>query len=309
MPNLKPPITTVDAALAYRQRILNAVPKELNFDPLMTLYLTDSTSADEIAKVAREQFVIGIKLYPAGATTNSQAGVTDLNKLMSIFETMESFDIPLLIHGEVADPNVDIFDREKIFIDQHLSKISRQFPKLRIVLEHITTRQAVQFVLGAPAEIVATITPQHLLFNRNQLLTGGIKPHLYCLPILKREIHRTALLSAAISGNPKFFLGTDSAPHYQSEKESDCGCAGCYSAHAAIELYAQVFDKAGAIDKLEGFASFFGPDFYGISHNKSKLTVEKTTWTVPPSYPFGSNTVIPLMAGETLNWRVLKKTG
>ena len=275
MPNLKPPVTTVAQALSYREEILQAVPAGLNFTPLMTLYLTGSTSADEIRKAAESTYVHAFKLYPAGATTNSDAGVADIEAVYPLFEAMEKYDLPLLIHGEVTDENCDIFDRERVFIDTALSAIVQHFPALRVVVEHVTTAEAVQFVQSSGAHIAATITPQHLLYNRNALLAGGIRPHHYCLPILKRERHRQALVKAATSGNPKFFLGTDSAPHLTALKEAACGCAGCYSAHAALELYAEVFENAGKLDKLEGFASFFGPDFYHLPRNTGTVTLVK----------------------------------
>lgn len=307
MPNLTPPVTTVDAALAYRQRILQCVTATRRFSPLMTLYLTDETPASEIEKAADEPAVIGVKMYPAGTTTNSASGVTGLRRIESLLEVMEAHDLPLLIHGEVADPEVDIFDREKHFVDRYLADFHQAFPKLRIVLEHMTTRHAVDFVTSASSRVAGTITPQHLIYNRNDLLSGGIKPHLYCLPILKREPDRLALLEAAISGNPKFFLGTDSAPHPKNAKESACGCAGCYSACAAIELYAEVFDQAGALDRLEAFSSFHGADFYRLPRNNSRILLEKQSWTIPESYPFGGSTVIPLMAGSALKWKLTGK--
>lgn len=305
MPNLKPPVTSVDQALVYRDEILAAVPQGSAFQPLMTLYLTGNTSVAEVQKVAESPFVQGFKLYPAGATTNSDAGVADLTAIYPILAAMEKFQVPLLIHGEVTDPEQDIFDREKIFIDKHLSKITQQFPALKIVLEHVTTQEAVEFVESATATLAATITPQHLLFNRNAILVGGIKPHFYCLPILKREQHRLALLKAATSGNPKFFLGTDSAPHLTHLKENSCGCAGCYSAPAALELYAQAFEQAGALDKLEGFASFFGADFYGLPRNTAKISLQKQAWQLPASYAVADQTLTPLCAGEILSWQMI----
>ena len=302
MPNLNPPITTVDSAMAYRQRILDVLEVPSNFNPLMTLYLTDSTSTEEIKRAAQCPHIVGCKLYPAGATTHSDSGVTNLDKIQPILKSMERFDVPLLVHGEVTDPNIDIFDREQAFIDQHLTKIVDHFGQLRIVLEHITTEQAVQFVSEARAGVAATITPQHLLFNRNAILIGGIKPHNYCLPVLKREHHRTALVQAATSGNSKFFLGTDSAPHAKAQKESNCGCAGCFTAHAALELYAEVFERAGCLDKLNDFASVFGANFYRLPINAGTVRLEKNDWVVPDSYPFASDCVVPFKAGETLGW-------
>lgn len=305
MPNLKPPVTTVEQALAYREEILAALPPESTFQPLMTLYLTGNTSLDEIKRVAESVHVHAFKLYPAGATTNSDAGVFDIEAAYPLFAAMEKYRVPLLIHGEVTDAEYDVFDREKIFIDTHLSRITRQFPGLRVVAEHLTTREAVQFVESASANVAATITPQHLMFNRNAMLAGGIRPHFYCLPVLKREHHRLALLQAATSGNPKFFLGTDSAPHLTALKESSCGCAGCYSAHAAMEFYAEMFEQAGALDKLEGFASFYGADFYGLPRNGATLSLQKQAWTVPEQYGDLSTRITPLKAGETLRWRVV----
>jgi dihydroorotase len=303
MPNLKPPVTTVEHALVYRNEILAALPEDSDFQPLMTLYLTGNTRAEEIKKVAESQQVFAFKLYPAGATTNSDDGVANIEAAYPIFAAMENHNVPLLIHGEVTHADYDIFDREKAFIDNHLTEITRQFPALRIVFEHLTTQDAVQFVESASDNVGATITPQHLLYNRNAILAGGIRPHFYCLPILKREHHRQALLTAATSGNPKFFLGTDSAPHLSHVKESACGCAGCYSAHAALELYAEAFEKAGALDKLEGFASFHGADFYGLPRNTGTVTLKKRAWTVPMQYGETDNLITPLRAGEQLNWQ------
>ncbi len=305
MPNLKPPVTTTALALGYRQRILDALPSGSRFDPMMTLYLTDLLTPQEIATASESGIVKGIKLYPAGATTNSDAGVKDIRQRYPVLEAMQREGMPLLIHAEVTDPEVDIFDRERTFIDRHMVSLAKDFPELRIVFEHVTTADAVDFVRSSGGRLAATITPQHLLYNRNAMLVGGIRPHLYCLPILKRSSHQVALLQAATSGDPRFFLGTDSAPHAQKAKESACGCAGCYSAHAAIELYAEAFDQAGALDKLEGFASFFGPDFYGLPRNQEQITLEKKTWTVPTSYPFGEGAVVPLAAGETLAWQLV----
>ena len=304
MPNLKPPVTTVAQALSYRDEILQAVPVGMNFTPLMTLYLTGSTSAADIKLAAESDAVVAFKLYPAGATTNSDAGVANIKAIYPALSALEKHELPLLIHGEVTDESSDIFDRERLFVETHLSDIVKNFPALRIVLEHVTTNEAVQFVKAAANTIAATITPQHLLFNRNALLAGGIRPHYYCLPILKREQHRLALVAAATSGNPKFFLGTDSAPHLSSLKETACGCAGCYSAHAAIELYAEAFERADALDKLEGFASFYGADFYRLPRNTTTVTLEKQSWTVPSFYGAGDNTITPLKADEVLSWKL-----
>ncbi len=305
MPNLKPPVTTVEQALAYREEILQAMPEGLSFTPLMTLYLTGTTSVDDVAMAADSEHIYAFKLYPAGATTNSDTGVADINSIYPILAALEKHNLPLLIHGEVVDENCDIFDRERVFIETVLAPVTRQFPALRIVLEHVTTSEAVDFVQSAASNIAATITPQHLLFNRNAILAGGIRPHYYCLPVIKREQHRQALVAAATSGNPKFFLGTDSAPHIISLKETACGCAGCYSAYAALELYAEAFEKAQALDKLEGFASFYGADFYGLSRNTSTVTLEKVSWKVPDHYGKGALTITPLRANEELSWRLL----
>lgn len=304
MPNLKPPVTTIQQALAYRQEILMALPENANFQPLMTLYLTGSTPVAAVKQVADSEHVHAFKLYPAGATTNSDAGVADIEAVYPLFEAMEKHSVPLLVHGEVTEAEVDIFDREKIFIDSKLIPIVRRFPKLRIVVEHLTTRDAVQFVESTADNIAATITPQHLLYNRNAILAGGIRPHYYCLPILKRESHRQALLKAATSGNPKFFLGTDSAPHLTSLKENSCGCAGCYSAHVALELYAEAFEQAGALDKLEAFAAFHGADFYDLPRNTEQVTLVREDWTVPENYGEGDVSITPLRAGEVLRWRL-----
>jgi len=307
MPNLQPPVTTVKQALAYQHEILQAVSAQHHFTPLMVLYLTNSTSIEDIKQAAKSTVVHAFKLYPAGATTNSAQGVTDLKTVFPLFSAMEKYNIPLLIHGEVTDPDIDIFDRERLFIEQKLSLIQKNFPSLRIVLEHVTTEDAVQFVQEMPETLAATITPQHLLYNRNALLVGGIKPHYYCLPILKREKHRLALVKAATSGNPKFFLGTDSAPHLTHHKENNCGCAGCYSAYAAIELYTEVFDQEKALDKLEGFASFYGADFYQLPRNSQTITVEKTDWQIPKSYAISDQEALtPLKAGEMLHWKLKK---
>lgn len=304
MPNLKPPVTTVAHALQYRNEILDALPEGADFDPLMVLYLTETTSQDEIKKAAQNKHIHGFKLYPAGATTHSDSGVTNLLAVYPLFEYMQELDMPLLIHGEVTRDDIDIFDREREFIERDLTAIVRQFPALRIVVEHATTEDAVQFVESAPNNIAATITPQHLMYNRNALLAGGIRPHHYCLPILKREKHRQALVKAATSGNRKFFLGTDSAPHLQHLKESACGCAGCYSAHAALEFYAEIFAEANALDKLEGFASFHGADFYGLPHNTSQVMLKKKAWKIPEHFVIENHRLIPLKAGETIHWKL-----
>ncbi|MSP27510.1 MAG: dihydroorotase [Methylococcales bacterium] len=301
MPNLKPPVTNVAHALAYREEILQAVPVGVNFTPLMTLYLTAATTVEDIKAAAESAHVYAFKLYPAGATTNSDAGVADVKAIYPLLAAMEKYELPLLLHGEVTDEACDIFDRERVFIDRHLTAITRDFPSLRVVLEHVTTSDAVQFVESASDKVAATITPQHLLFNRNAMLVGGIKPHYYCLPILKRETHRQALVKAATSGNAKFFLGTDSAPHTRDLKENACGCAGCYSAFGALELYAEAFEQANALDKLEGFASFYGADFYRLPRNTDTVTLEKSTWTVPSLY----GELTPLKAGENLSWKLV----
>ena len=305
MPNLQTPITTVDLAQAYRDRILAALPADMRFEPLMTLYLTDNMPVSEIGKARASGFVHAVKYYPTGATTHSEHGVTDLKRAYSVLAAMEKQDLPLLLHGEVTDPTVDVFDREAVFIDRHLMPLTRDFPGLRMVLEHITTRAAVEFVRQAPDNVAATITAHHLLLNRNALFEGGLRPHYYCLPLLKRETQRSALIAAATSGNPKFFLGTDSAPHPRQAKESACGCAGIYSAHAAMELYAEIFERAGALDRLEAFASFHGPDFYRLPRNRDTLTLEQRIWTVPEELHFGQDTVVPLHAGKTMAWAVL----
>lgn len=305
MPNLKPPVTTVAQAAAYRERILAALPTGMSFQPLMTLYLTDNLPADEIDRAVASGFVHAVKLYPAGATTNSDAGVTDLRKCAATLARMEAQGLPLLVHGEVTDPGVDIFDREAVFIDTVLAPLLKDFPALKVVLEHITTREGAAFVAAAGPNVAATLTAHHLLLNRNAIFSGGIRPHHYCLPVLKREQHRQALLAAATSGNPKFFLGTDSAPHAKGAKEAACGCAGCYTAHAGIELYAEAFDSVGAIDKLEGFASRFGPDFYGLPRNTEKITLVRDAWTVPAELNYLDNDpLIPLRAGEAIAWRL-----
>ena len=304
MPNLKPPVTSVALAAAYRARLLAAVPAGRTFEPLMTLYLTDNTAPDEIVRSRDSGFIHAVKYYPAGATTNSDSGVTDLARAYPAIAAMEEAGLPLLLHGEVTDPEVDVFDREAVFIERHLTRLMRDFPRLKIVLEHITTRQAAEFVAAAPATVGATLTVHHLLYNRNAMFQGGIRPHMYCLPILKRETHRQALMAAAISGNPKFFLGTDSAPHALGAKESACGCAGVYSAHAAIELYAEAFDAAGALDKLEAFASFYGADFYGLPRNTDTITLQRENWTAPQQLSMGESALVPLRAGDTIQWRV-----
>ena len=306
MPNLKPPVTNVEQAIAYRNRILAALPKETTFNPLMVLYLTNNTSADDIIDAVNAKHVHAVKYYPAGATTNSDAGVTDIKNAYAALAKMEELGLPLLIHGEVTDPNIDVFDREDVFIETVLIPLLKDFPKLKVVLEHITTKQAAEFVASAGENIAATITPHHLLFNRNIMFKGGMNPHYYCLPILKRETHREALVAAATSGSSKFFLGTDSAPHAQENKETSCGCAGIYSAHAAIELYAEAFDNANKLDKLEGFASFYGADFYGLPRNTDTITLEKTDWQVPDSYDFANQKLIPLRAGEMVRWKLSK---
>ncbi len=307
MPNLQPPITSVELALEYHAQILQSLPSNSSFEPLMSLYLTAETPITEVAKVAACNATQAFKLYPAGATTNSAAGVKNLTSIYPLLAAMQQQQVPLLIHGEVTDPKTDIFDRERLFIEQDLIPIVAEFPELKIVLEHITTTEAVQFVESMPDNIGATITPQHLHFNRNALFVGGIQPHNYCLPILKRESHRQSLIKAAISGNPKFFLGTDSAPHLQTNKENACGCAGCYSAPVAIELYAEIFSQEHALDKLEGFASWYGADFYNLPRNKTSMTLQQQTWTIPESYPVSSQgNLIPLKAGASLNWKLIE---
>ncbi len=304
MPNLKPPVTTAAQAMAYAERIRAAVPAGMSFEPLMTLYLTDNLPADEIAR-AKDAGVVACKLYPAGATTNSDAGVTDIRKTYRTLEAMQKAGVLLLVHGEVTSPDIDLFDREAVFIEQQLAPLRKDFPGLKIVMEHITTKEAAQYVAEADAHLGATITAHHLLYNRNAIFTGGIRPHYYCLPVLKRETHRQALVAAATSGNPKFFLGTDSAPHPAHLKEHATGCAGCYTAHAAIEMYAEAFEAAGALDKLEGFASFFGADFYGLPRNTGTITLRKESWTPPESFAFGDAELKPLRAGEALPWRLV----
>ena len=304
MPNLKPPVTTVALALAYRRRILDALPAPSSFAPLMTLYLTDNMRPEEITQSKQIDSVVAVKYYPAGATTNSDAGVTDLARCAAVLEAMQETGMPLLVHGEVTDTAVDIFDRERVFLEKVLAPLVVKYPRLKIVVEHITTREAAQFVLSAPTTIAATITAHHLLLNRNALFAGGMRPHNYCLPVLKREVHREALVAAAISGNPKFFLGTDSAPHARHTKEADCGCAGCYTAHAGIELYAEAFEAAGALDKLEGFASHHGPDFYGLPRNPDTITLVKESWRVPMDVAYGDDRLTQFRAGGEVAWRL-----
>jgi dihydroorotase len=322
MPNLDPPVTTVEAAADYRNRILRALPEGARFEPLMTLYLTDVTSPAEIARARASGFVHAVKYYPAGATTNSENGVTDLTRVYPVLAAMEKHDLPLLLHGEatnapslargprlgpigeVADGEIDVFDREHVFIERHLAPLAREFPGLRMVLEHVTTREAVAFVSEAGPAVAATITAHHLLLNRNAMFAGGMRPHAYCLPVLKREAHRRALVRAATGGSRKFFLGTDSAPHARGAKEAACGCAGIYTAHAALELYAEVFEQAGALAALEGFASFHGADFYKLPRNRETVTLVKESWTVPGDLPFGDDRLVPLRAGESIAWKL-----
>ena len=303
MPNLKPPVVTTAQAKAYRERILGALPKGNGFEPLMTLYLTDNTPAAEIERAREAGFVKAVKYYPAGATTNSDSGVTDLRKCDAVLEAMQAVGMPLLVHGEVTDADIDVFDREAVFVDRTLGPLVKRFPTLKIVVEHITTHEAAAFVERAPGNVAATITAHHLLMNRNSIFAGGINPHHYCLPVLKREPHRRALVKAATSGSPKYFLGTDSAPHAKGAKESCCGSAGMYTAHAALELYAEAFEAADALDRLEAFASFHGADFYGLPRNKGKVKLERREWEVPAELPLGDETVVPLRAGRTLAWR------
>ncbi len=308
MPNLVPPVLDAEAAMAYRQRIEAARPAESHFAPLMTLYLTDHTTA-EMIHAAHAAGVVAVKLYPAGATTHSDLAVTSLDRLEPVFEALTELEMPLLIHGEVTDELVDIFDRERVFIERHLVPMVSRFPHLKVVMEHITTAQAVEFVLSASDRVAATITPQHLLMNRNHLLVGGIRPHNYCLPVLKRRRHQEALQQVAISGNPKFFLGTDSAPHLQGRKESPCGCAGCYSAPAALELYAEIFERLGALEKLEAFASHFGADFYGLPRNRGRVTLKREPWLVPERVQLADGqTLVPYWAGQPLNWRLVARS-
>ncbi|HKC42903.1 MAG TPA: dihydroorotase [Burkholderiales bacterium] len=313
MPNLRPPVTSVQAAREYRARILEALARAnakggpeapLVFAPLMTLYLTDNTSPVQIAEAAASGFVHAVKYYPAGATTNADSGVTRLDRAFPALEAMARHDVPLLVHGEVTDPGVDVFDRERVFIETVLAEIARRFPALRVVFEHITTREAAEYVSAAGPNVAATITAHHLLYNRNEIFRGGLRPHFYCLPVLKRESHRAALVHAATSGSAKFFLGTDSAPHPRGEKESACGCAGCFTAHAALELYAEAFERAGALDRLEAFASFNGPDFYRLPRNRTRLTLVREAWDAPAEIAFGDATLVPLRGGERLTWRL-----
>jgi dihydroorotase len=304
MPNLRPPVTTTQQALAYRQRILDALPPGVTFEPLMTLYLTDRTDAAEVDRAKASGNIVGCKLYPAGATTHSDAGVTDIRRVDAVLSRMEEKDLVLEVHGEVTDPDVDVFDREARFIEEVLAPLAARLPRLRIVFEHITTRAAVDFVLGSRRGIAATVTPQHLLMNRNALFAGGIRPHHYCLPVLKSEDDRKALLDAIASGDPRLFLGTDSAPHARGAKEAACGCAGIFCAHCAIELYAEAFESAGALDRLQAFASEHGADFYGLPRNTGRLTLMKAAWEVPRSYPFGAEALVPLRAGERVGWRI-----
>ena len=303
MPNLRPPVTTTESAGRYRERILGSLPGGSRFVPLMTLYLTDNTDAAEIANARASRIIHAVKYYPAGATTNAESGVTALSRVYPALEAMQDCGLVLSLHGEAAGADVDIFDRERVFIDRSLTALARDFPGLKIVLEHITTADAAEFVAAAPATVAATITPQHLLWSRNALFDGGMRPHLYCMPILKRERHRRALLHAATSGSPKFFLGTDSAPHARNSKESSCCGAGCYSAPIALALYAEAFDAAGALDRLEGFASHYGADFYGLPRNGDKVTLTRESWTVPAEYSYGGHAVVPLRAGEKVFWR------
>ena len=305
MPNLKPPVRTTAQALDYRERILSALPEGARFEPLMTLYLTDDTPPEEITRASLSGRVFGVKLYPAGATTHSDEGVTRLSRCFHTLEKMEELGLPLLVHGESTDPAIDVFDREQAFIEETLGPTLERFPGLKVVLEHITTREAVQYVEVTGPNVAATITAHHLLLNRNALFMGGIRPHHYCLPVLKRESHREALVEAATSGNPKFFLGTDSAPHARGLKEAACGCAGIYTAHAAIELYAAAFEEAGALDKLEGFASVFGAQFYGLPLNEERITLERSEWRVPAELRFGASELVPLRAGETIPWKLV----
>ena len=305
MPNLKPPVTTVAIAAGYRERILQACGPESAFDPLMTLYLTDNTTPDEVARVAESEFVHAFKYYPAGATTNSDSGVSALRNVYPVLDAMQEHGVILCVHGEVTDPATDVFDREAIFVEGELQQIVRDFPALKIVVEHITTKEAAQFVAASGPNIAATITPQHLLYNRTSIFTGGIRPHLYCLPILKRETHRVALIDAATSGSPKFFLGTDSAPHAKNAKEACCGAAGCFTSHAALELYAEAFDADTSLDKLDDFASRFGAAFYGLPRNVGTVTLQRETWTPPEEFAFGSEKIVPLTVGRTLPWKLL----
>ncbi len=304
MPNLRPPVTNTEMAKAYRQRIMDVLPAGMTFEPLMTLYLTDNTTAEDILQAKASGIVHGVKLYPAGATTNSDSGVTNLGHCVKALEAMQGCGMPLLVHAEVTDADIDVFDRERVFIERNMIPLLDRFPALRVVFEHITTKDAADFVAAAPAHIGATITAHHLLMNRNAMFSGGIRPHHYCLPVLKREEHRLALVKAAISGNPKFFLGTDSAPHLKSAKEAACGCAGMYTAHAAIELYTEAFEAANALDKLEAFASFYGPDFYGLPRNTGKVTLHKESWKVPETIRMADGELVPLRAGQEISWKM-----
>lgn len=303
MPNLKPPVTTVAQAAAYRDRILAVVPEGVSFEPLMTLYLTNNTPPDEIRRAKESGFVHAVKLYPAGATTNSDAGVSDLTKCYKTLEVMQELGMPFLVHGEVTDPSVDIFDREAVFIEKVMQPLRHDMPELKVVFEHITTKDAADYVASAGGPIAATVTAHHLLYNRNEIFKGGIRPHYYCLPILKRETHRLALMQAVTSGSERFFLGTDSAPHAKGLKEHACGCAGCYTALHALELYAQAFDQVGALDQLEAFASFNGPAFYNLPRNQGFVTLKRQTWTIPAELPMGGSTIVPLNGGELINWQ------
>jgi dihydroorotase len=305
MPNLRPPVTTTDQAVQYRDRILAALPRGMNFEPLMVLYLTDNTPPDEIRRAKDSGVVHAVKLYPAGATTNSDAGVTALTKCYKTLEVMQEVSMPFLVHGEVTDPAIDIFDREAVFIDRVMQPLRRDMPALKVVFEHITTKDAAQYVMEADGPVSATITAHHLLYNRNEIFKGGIRPHYYCLPVLKREEHRQALVRAAVSGSPKFFLGTDSAPHPKGLKEHACGCAGCYTALHAMELYAEAFDQAGALDKLEAFASFNGPAFYELPRNSDRITLQRETWTLPAELPYGEAAIVPLNGGESIGWKMV----
>lgn len=306
MPNIVPPVRTLEAALAYRNKIMAAIPDRRSFEPLMTLYLTDNTPATEIIRAKNSGVVHAVKYYPAGATTNSESGVTDLSRCQAVFAAMQECGLPLLLHGEVTDVDIDIFDREAVFIERYLKRIVDDFPNLKVVLEHITTTESVDFVLKAGTKVAGTLTAHHLLLNRNAMLVGGIRPHAYCLPVLKREQHRQALVAAATSGNPRFFLGTDSAPHPRLAKESACGCAGMYTSHAGIELYAEVFETVGALDQLEAFASLHGPDFYGLPRNQDYITLHKQSWQVPVELPFGEQTLVPFRAGQAIHWKLVE---
>lgn len=305
MPNLRPPVTTTELALAYRARIVDALPADMNFEPLMTLYLTDNTTAEEIIKAKASGLIHGVKLYPAGATTNSDSGVTSLEKCTKALETMEKVGLPLLAHAEVTDSDIDVFDRELVFIERHMIPLLKKYPALKVVFEHITTKDAADFVALASANVAATITAHHLLMNRNDMFKGGIQPHHYCLPVLKRESHRVALVKAATSGSAKFFLGTDSAPHAKHTKEAACGCAGMYTARTAMELYAEAFESVNALDKLEGFASFYGADFYGLPRNTEQVTLVKQSWKVPESLPYDGDVLLPLRAGQMVHWKMI----